>query len=142
MDSEEIFGKPIHVYTRAEAIEDGVLVDVSATARDAGIVWPVAMTAAAWTDCVAWSEADDRRKRDSTGQSESGRLWDVVWMASRALIAAARRDADPSVPLMFEVCRVPREGRGVRPRPVRLKLVVGPGDGGEPVVTVMEEGED
>jgi hypothetical protein len=37
----------IHAYTRAEAIADGVLVDVSAVAREAGIRWPVALAAAA-----------------------------------------------------------------------------------------------
>ena len=38
----------IHRYSRADALRDGVLIDVSATAREAGIVWPVALTAAAW----------------------------------------------------------------------------------------------
>lgn len=47
---EEIFGEPIHVYTRAEAIEDGALVDVTGTAEEAGIVHPVALTAALWHD--------------------------------------------------------------------------------------------
>ena len=37
----------IHRYTRAEAIADGVLIDVSAVAREAGIRYPVALTAAA-----------------------------------------------------------------------------------------------
>lgn len=32
----EFFGDVIHVYTRAEALEDGVLVDVSEMAREAG----------------------------------------------------------------------------------------------------------
>jgi hypothetical protein len=37
----------IHRYTRADALRDGVLVDVSATAREAGFRWPVALTRAA-----------------------------------------------------------------------------------------------
>ena len=39
-DSNAIFGEPIafiHVYTRAQAIADGVLVDVTETAREAGL---------------------------------------------------------------------------------------------------------
>ena len=36
----------IHSYTRAEALADGELIDVSATAREAGIRWPVALTLA------------------------------------------------------------------------------------------------
>jgi hypothetical protein len=43
----------IHAYTRAEAIADGALIDVSAVARKAGIRYPVALTAAVWAKCVA-----------------------------------------------------------------------------------------
>lgn len=32
----EIFGDPIHTYSREQALEDGFLVDVSETAREAG----------------------------------------------------------------------------------------------------------
>ena len=35
----------IHSYSRQQAIEDGVLVDVTATAREAGFRYPVALTA-------------------------------------------------------------------------------------------------
>ena len=142
INSAEIFGDPIHTYTRAQAIEDGVLVDVSEAARDAGILWPVAATAAVWADCVAWSDADEQRKRDYTGQSESGRLWDLCWMLSLSMQSAARRGLDARKPLSFELARVPREGRGVRPRAVRLLFIVGPGDAGEPVITILQPNED
>ena len=42
----------IHRYSRADAIRDGVLIDVSAVAREAGFKYPVALTAAAWAKCV------------------------------------------------------------------------------------------
>jgi hypothetical protein len=42
----------IHRYSRADAIRDGVLIDVSAAARDAGFLYPVSLTAAAWSWCV------------------------------------------------------------------------------------------
>ena len=139
----EIFGEPIHIYTRAQAIEDGVLIDVSTTAREAGIVWPVALTSAAWSDTVQWGDADDKRKGGGAcWQSESGRLWDVVWMASRAIRGGLRRGHDGRDPILFQVLRIPRDGRGVRPRLATLKLQVGPGDNGEPVITVMLSGED
>ena len=64
----EIFGEPIHSYTRAQAIEDGQLIDVSTVAREAGIVWPVALTSAAWDDCVAWTDETEARK-GYTGES-------------------------------------------------------------------------
>ena len=37
----------IHAYSRSQAIEDGVLIDVTATAREAGSRYPVAL-AATW----------------------------------------------------------------------------------------------
>ena len=138
-----IFGAPISVYTRAQAIEDGMLIDVSATAREAGIVWPVAMTSAAWADCVEWTDETERRK-GYTGQSESGRLWDVCWMLSRVVLRAARMGLQASAghPMYVELLRTPREGRGVRPRLVHLKFTIGPDDNGRPCITVMMPGED
>ena len=38
----------IYSYSRAQAIDDGILVDVSAHARDLGIRYPVAVTATLW----------------------------------------------------------------------------------------------
>ena len=137
----DLFGEPICSYGRAQAIEDGMLIDVSATAREAGLVWPVALTAAAWADCVEWTDATEARK-GYTGQSESGRLWDVCWMLSLAVRGALRRGLDPTGPLFYELVRTPREGRGVMPRRVRLKFITGPDDSGRPCITVMALGED
>ena len=138
----EFFGEPIHVYTRAQAIEDGQLIDVSTTAREAGIVWPVALTSAAWADCVEWTDATEARK-GYTCQSESGRLWDVVWMLSLAVRGALRRGLDASQqPLFYSLLRTPAAGRGVMPRKVTLKFVVGPDDEGRPCITVMLPRED
>lgn len=139
----ELFGEPIHVYSRAQAIEDGQLIDVSTAAREAGIVWPVALTCAAWADCVEWTDETEKRK-GYTGQSESGRLWDVCWMLSRVLLRAARQGltASPAHPMYVELLRVPSEGRGIKPRLVHLKFIVGPGDDCRPCITVMLPGED
>ncbi|OIR02777.1 hypothetical protein GALL_152310 [mine drainage metagenome] len=138
----EIFGEPIHTYTRAQAIEDGQLIDASTTAREAGIVWPVALTSAAWADCVEWTDETEARK-GYTGQSESGRLWDVCWMLSLAMRGALRRGLDASQqPLYYSLLRTPTAGRGVMPRKATLKFMVGPGDQGEPCITVMLPTED
>ena len=69
--AESFFGDIISTYTRAQAIEDGVLIDVSPIAKEAGFEWPVAMTAGAWADCVAWS---DRDSQTQVHQDQSGRL--------------------------------------------------------------------
>ena len=48
------FGPAISTYTRAQAIEDGILVDVSDTACEAGFTIPVAVTR------TVWNYGDDR----------------------------------------------------------------------------------
>lgn len=129
-----IFGAPIYAYTRAQALEDGVLVDVTETAKEVGFRVSVAMTTAAWADTVEWTEADSKRQ---TSQDQSGRLWDVVWMA----YLTVRRGGMESRKA-FQLLRVPRGGRGVRPRLTTLHIHIGPGDNGEPVITIMQPHED
>lgn len=130
-----IFGDVIHTYTRAQAIEDGVLIDVTPAAREAGFTVHAAMTRAAWTDTVEWTEAAESR-RGFTGQSEEGRLWDVLTLARYA----AARATGPTAP--FTVHRVPATGRGRMPRAASLVVHIGPGDTTDPVLTIMAPGED
>lgn len=127
------FGPVIYGYSRAQAISEGVLVDVSATAKEAGFSVPVAITSAAWSDCVKWSDRDSSRQ---THQDESARLWDVLWMAH---LAAYKAQGGTTA---FTLYRVPRGGKGKMPRKVTLHMQIGPGDVGEPVITVMMPGED
>jgi hypothetical protein len=114
----------IHRYTRADAIRDGVLIDVSATAREAGFKYPVALTAAAWARCVAVPPG-------VVCQDEAGRLWDVLTM----LRFAVRGESGGARELRFGV-HVRNDNRDRAPQLVRLKALCGPGDQGEPVITV------
>lgn len=134
----DLFGEAIFTYTREQAIEDGVLIDVSPTAREAGIMFPVALTAAVWSDCVAWTDADTKRK--GVPNDEAGRLWDVVWML-RAAIKASHGRNDRSE-MRCQIYRVPRDGPGRRPRLVTVKAVCGPADDGSPCITIMQPDED
>ena len=129
------FGEVISCYTRAQAIEDGVLVDAGPMAQEAGFRWPVALTATAWMSCVAWNETDSMSQ---VYQDQSGRLWDVLYMAAHAV----RRQTRARDTLLFRLYRVPRDGDARRPEITTLKLVIGPGDAGEPVVTILLPGED
>ena len=132
---EDVFGPVIASYSRAQAIDDGVLIDVTSMAREAGFKWPVALTHAAWCDCVAWTERDDHLQ---VYQDESGRLWDVLFMASYAVRAATT----PGDRLRFSLYRVPKDGQSTEAQEVSLQLMVGPGDAGEPVVTILLPNED
>jgi hypothetical protein len=132
---ESLFGEVISSYTRAQAIADGVLIDVSPVAKEAGFKWPVAMTAGAWADCVAWSDRDNQAQ---VYQDQSGRLWDVLFIAFQT-ISLSRETGDR---LLFRLYRVPRDGRSTDAALTTLKLIVGPGDEGEPVLTILLPDED
>lgn len=75
-------------------------------AREAGFVVPVVLTPAAWNEAVAWSDADTD-ETGAVGQSETGRLWDVLHMARRAT-GPTHRFAGVTCK-DFTVLRVPRE---------------------------------
>jgi len=121
MDDEE----PIFSYTREQALEDGVLVDVSAVAREAGFRYPVAVTQA------VFGVLNDT---SVSGQDLNGRLWDM-FMILRAGIRASSGDEIHFAPLFLMK-------EGVPPEPVPMWAKCGPGDTVEPVITVMMEGED
>src|SRR5207249_4961035 len=84
----------IHSYSRADALRDGALIDVTPTAREAGIRWPVALTQAAWGRCV-------RVPPGVACQDEAGRLWDVLWLLRCAVAphgGGCDRDPDDGLP--------------------------------------------
>lgn len=117
----------IHTYTRAEALVDGTLIDAGPLSQELGFKYPVALTAAAWHECVF-------RPPGAAGQDERGRLWDVLW----PMHLAARRAERSAREVRFDV--VVRTGeRRVRKN---LRAVCGPDDDGEPCVTVMLPDED
>lgn len=124
-------GDLVSRYTRVEALKDSLLFDVSPEAREAGFSIPVAVTARVWSTCVAWPETE------TAIQDERGRTWDLVFMAAVAARTAARRQTDR---VTFELRVVPRGERV--PRLTSLVLHIGPGDQGEPVITIMAPGED
>jgi hypothetical protein len=69
-------------------------------------------------------------------QDVAGRLWDIVW-----LLACAIRRGGSGAEVRFGV-HVRNDNREGGPPLVRLKAVCGPGDQGEPVVTVLMPDED
>jgi hypothetical protein len=101
----------IHTYSRAQAVADGVLIGVpDHLAREAGWRLPVAFTAAAWADVVSWTPETEQRKPERTGQSATGRLCDVLWVAATA---ARRHPTAQRIP--FRVLRVPVDGPSASP---------------------------
>ncbi|MFZ5593708.1 MAG: DUF6573 family protein [Pseudomonadota bacterium] len=135
-DTEDPFdGAAIYTYTRAQAIADGELVDVTETAREAGFRCPVALTRGVYAECVAWDEEDNERQ---TYQDEAGRLWDVLWMAA----FAARLGPSSEPRTSYQLHCVPRDGKSHTPVLTTLHAHAGPGDNGELVITIMLPHED
>ncbi len=118
----------IYAYTRAQALADGVLVDVSKMASEAGFRYPTAITA----DLHARITPNEQEK--VLGQSYEGRLWDVVFLASITARKAGLADMTGFNVSLFEVDAAPphKNHRYV----LSLWMVVGPGDQGEPVITI------
>jgi len=125
-----IFGEVISAYSRAQAIEDGGLVDVSQVAADAGFKFPVAMTRAVWAQYV-------EVPRGVHAQDEQGRLWDILNMARFEI----HRSREGGSELRFQL-HVRQDNRNRPPPLVTLKLHIGPGDDPEPVLTIMLPEED
>lgn len=132
MGDDDYFGDAISTYTREQAIEDGVLFDVSEMAQEAGFKIPVAITQAVRDDCVVWTDKDAEKYY----QDEKGRQWDVIVMAH----LYARRNKSTNE-FMFPLHRIPRVGHGGK-RNITLKCTVHGGDNGEPVITIMQPNED
>ena len=122
--SREIFGDLIYAYTRADAIRDGVLVDVSERARRAGIRYPTACTHGVWSliDCLPSSDTDTL-----AGIVRDVRVEEVL----RAMLAAIRRGGARGTD------RVTFAALGAA-----LWAHCGPGDTAAPVITSMMQGED
>ncbi len=118
----------IHTYTRREALDDGVLIDVTEIAKASGFRIPVALTASAWAECIAVPFEP---------QEERERLKDVLWM----LLFAIRSRARSGYVVRFQIWVQNHRCLGVPPLN-NLKAVCGPNDDGTPCITVMQPEED
>jgi hypothetical protein len=133
----ELFGEPIHIYSRQQALADGFQVEVTATAQEAGIRFPMFLTRAVWDTYVKVPEG-------VTAQDEAGRLWDIVWMTRFAI----RRSPQYAVNDVACHHRLPvalyvrNDNR--KAKLVKLIATCGPldHDKPEPAITVMMPDED
>jgi len=118
----------IYSYSRRQAIEDGVLMDVSEMAKAVGIKYPVAVISTVWRQYIV---PDDNLIE--MGQSIEGRLWDVLWMFR--VNALKIQSSEMNFEVYFLKCNNKQEL-------ISLKSICGPGDDAEPVITIMLPDED
>lgn len=116
----------ISVYTRADAIADGALVDVSATACETGFRWPVAVTAGVWGLIANIPTAYSHEDVDV-------RLWDVLYLAAWA----ARRAPGDTDRVQYRLTLHTDDATEAE-----LVMQICPGDDYEPVITIMLPTED
>jgi hypothetical protein len=141
--TNDVFGPVIYAYTRAQAIEDGVLVDVSETAHEAGIKLPTVVTAAVHAEYVAVPE------ELKSFQDEAGRLWDILWMCAVAIRSGEIQGSEGIFQLIVATPETTpwrsnekrHEGSKTQ-RLVTLKAVCGPADDGSPCITILRPEED
>ncbi len=123
-------GPVIYSYTRKQALADGMQVDVTKTAREAGISFPVFLTRTVFDTYVAVPAG-------VTGQDEAGRMWDLCWMLRYAILRSSNHSDRVPVTLY-----VRNDNRGAKL--VKLIAQCGPLDidDPQPSITVMMPGED
>ena len=108
-------------YTRAEALADGVLFDVSTLAKEAGIKFPVAITAGI--------NALLTPPKSNSCESREGRLWDVLHMFRYGISQHGNARE-----FMYSVL--------IGRKRIEIRANCGPGDNFEPVITLMLPHED
>ena len=117
----------IYQYTRSQAIADGILIDVTNVAREAGFRIPVAVTQQVWSDITTKIPA---------AQDAMGRLWDILTVCNYNIQRMPRSYTDVDT-MNFTLIMT----RGRR-KYYDLKAVIGPGDTSAPVLTIMLPNED
>lgn len=123
----------IFSYSRKEALEDKVLIDVTNQAYDVGFKIPVALTA-------ALHGTISTIPKSCNYQSYQGRLWDVLFMAMLSSKGSEKREIKFKVKLPHEI--INNEGKIELREYLTIKSVIGPGDFFEPVITMMLPYED
>lgn len=128
MSKDNFDEEPIYSYTRFQALQDGVLVDLNQyiAVKDSGYRYPVACTAAVF-------EIIDRAVKNKKFHNDySGVVWDILWMSRIAPLKKWKTGQ------LFQVII---NGAGKRTI-YNFKIEVSGGDDGEPVLTIMLPGED
>lgn len=110
-------------YTRAQAIEDGVLIDVTENARKAGLRWHTVITPGVFAAIGGYV---------GPNEGDVGTMGDLDALM-RAVVEVARTAKGDRVHFDF----MPLD-RGY----VSVWAHIGPGDDATPVMTVMLQGED
>ena len=134
LDAAPIFGGPtelntVYAYSRARAIEDGVLIDVSRQAKELGIRCPAALTALVWAEIVTAPIAGEF----ASDITEESRVKDLLEMSAMQMEATTSK----AVRFPYHATTSIDSSKNCE-----LMSVVSAGDDGREVLTVMFPHED
>ena len=126
----------VYTYTRSQAVADGLQVEATKIAAEAGIRFPVFLTRAVYDNYVIVPPG-------VTGQDEAGRLWDIVWMTRFAIIRMRSGRNAPAESRRLPVALYVRNDNKAA-RLIKLIAVCGPLDidDPQPAITIMLPDED
>ncbi len=128
MDSDVAF-----TYTRKQALENGVLIDITDIAKEIGFISCVAVTSTVWHGYIV-----SAKEIEYFGQSVKGRVWDVISRLYFQILCS-----EPTDVVHFQtVFMMPDERHIFKCETVGLKAVVRAGDNVEPVLTIMLPEDD
>lgn len=119
----------ICTYTRKQALEDELLVDVTDLAKEAGFKFPVAIT-------QGLHAALKNIPQKYGYQDYTGRLWDALYMAVMAIKGSKNRGSELSYRIICHQEKNDDKGHREIVEKLNLKLKIHPGDEMEPVVTI------
>ena len=127
-DFNESFGEVISCYSRKQALEDGVLVDLNQfiPVLESGYKYPVACTIA------VWGIIESAVNNPKYGNDYAGIVWDILHMSRNCPTKKW------STGCLFQVVII-----GAGPKKIStFKIECGPGDQGEAFLTIMLPDED
>ena len=114
-------GPVIYSYTRARALADSALVDVTETGKEVGFKLPVAITEA------LQNRLTPTKNEAVFGQDYDSRLWNVLWVAAFSI-----KLADPGIDTVtFTVAQQEVEAKSGQLQNVELRLRAVCGSGNE-----------
>jgi hypothetical protein len=126
----DLFGPVIYSYFRSQALADGVLIDISDISREAGFRWPAAVSAHLYHEVL-----NPGHSLAAQSQSLEGRIWDMLNVLRLVIKSGPDTSRLTFSPLFVMVPDGP-------PTPITIIATAGPGDQGEPVLTIFLPEDD
>ena len=132
MNTHEL-GNDDRLSSRAQAIRDGRLIDITRQAGRVGFRVPVAISRAAWLDCVEWADTA------ASDETEDRRLHDLLReLNERAVLAS---ELDPEGVALMRFYRIRAGAKHTVAEVTTVALHSGMDEYDMPIITISLAGE-